>query len=64
MYYQAADCVSEDGSFVDDEQKLVKSLRVSCWLNSAACCLKLKDYQGAIELCSKVIVEREAARGV
>lgn len=56
--------MSEDGSFVDDEQKLVKSLRVSCWLNSAACCLKLKDYQGAIELCSKVIVEREAARGV
>ncbi|KDO81467.1 hypothetical protein CISIN_1g0137551mg, partial [Citrus sinensis] len=63
-YNKAADCVSEDGSFVDDEQKLVKSLRVSCWLNSAACCLKLKDYQGAIELCSKVIVEREAARGV
>lgn len=54
-YNKAADCVSEDGSFVDDEQKLVKSLRVSCWLNSAACCLKLKDYQGAIELCSKVL---------
>ncbi|KAL9450206.1 hypothetical protein AB3S75_012022 [Citrus x aurantiifolia] len=55
-YNKAADCVNEDGSFVDDEQKLVKSLRVSCWLNSAACCLKLKDYQGAIELCSKGIV--------
>ncbi|KAH9690005.1 peptidylprolyl isomerase [Citrus sinensis] len=54
-FIKAADCVSEDGSFVDDEQKLVKSLRVSCWLNSAACCLKLKDYQGAIELCSKVL---------
>lgn len=29
-YNKAADCVSEDGSFVDDEQKLVKTLRVSC----------------------------------
>ncbi|WOL03081.1 70 kDa peptidyl-prolyl isomerase-like isoform X1 [Canna indica] len=44
-----------DGTFEDDEEKIVKSLRVSCWLNSAACCLKLKDFQGAIRLCSQVL---------
>ncbi|GMN35880.1 hypothetical protein TIFTF001_005588 [Ficus carica] len=52
---KAADCVSEEVSFGDDELKLAKPLRVSCWLNGAACSLKLNDYQGAIELCSKVL---------
>ncbi|KAL1823273.1 hypothetical protein ACET3Z_010051 [Daucus carota] len=54
-YDKAATYVGEDGSFGDDSQKLVKSLRVSCWLNNAACCLRLNNYQGAIELCSKVL---------
>ncbi|KAK0576333.1 hypothetical protein LWI29_015602 [Acer saccharum] len=54
-YDKAADYVSEDGSFADDEQPLVKSLRVSCWLNGAACSLKLNDFQEAIKLCSKVL---------
>ncbi|OAY23052.1 hypothetical protein MANES_18G047900v8 [Manihot esculenta] len=54
-YDKAADYVVEEGSFGDDEQKLVKSLRVSCWLNGAACSLKLDDFQGAINLCSKVL---------
>ncbi|KAL5777574.1 hypothetical protein ACOSP7_010500 [Xanthoceras sorbifolium] len=54
-YDKAADYVSEDGSFGDDEQKLVKSLRVSCWLNGAACSLKLNDFQETIKLCSKVL---------
>uniref|UniRef100_A0A5B7C990 peptidylprolyl isomerase n=1 Tax=Davidia involucrata TaxID=16924 RepID=A0A5B7C990_DAVIN len=54
-YDKAADYVSDDGSFGDDAQKLVKALRVSCWLNGAACSLKLNDFQGAIKLCSKVL---------
>ncbi|GAU27351.1 hypothetical protein TSUD_05770 [Trifolium subterraneum] len=54
-YDKAADFVSEDGSFGDDEQKLAKSLRISCWLNGAACCLKLNDFPGAIKLCTQVL---------
>ncbi|XP_021889647.1 70 kDa peptidyl-prolyl isomerase-like isoform X2 [Carica papaya] len=54
-YDKAADYVSEDGSFGDDELKQVKALRVSCWLNGAACSLKLKDFREAIKLCSRVL---------
>ncbi|XP_024162746.1 peptidyl-prolyl cis-trans isomerase FKBP62 isoform X4 [Rosa chinensis] len=54
-YDKAADYVSEDVIFGDDELKLAKTLRVSCWLNGAACSLKLNDFQEAIKLCSKVL---------
>ncbi|EEF52262.1 70 kDa peptidyl-prolyl isomerase isoform X2 [Ricinus communis] len=54
-YDKAADYIVEEVSFDDDEQKLIKSLRVSCWLNGAACSLKLGDFQGTINLCSKVL---------
>ncbi|KVH87567.1 Chromo domain-containing protein [Cynara cardunculus var. scolymus] len=54
-YDKAVDYVSEEGLLGDDVQKLVKSLRVSCWLNGAACSLKLNDYQEAIKLCSKAV---------
>ncbi|XVF39783.1 hypothetical protein PTKIN_Ptkin01aG0060300 [Pterospermum kingtungense] len=54
-YDEAVDYVSEDQPFGDDENKLVKALRISCWLNGAACSLKLNDFQGAIKLCSKVL---------
>ena len=54
VFSQAADFVNEDGSFEDDEQKLAEQLRVSCWLNGAACSLKLHDFQGTIMLCSEV----------
>ncbi|GAB4852367.1 hypothetical protein Ancab_016559 [Ancistrocladus abbreviatus] len=54
-YDKAADYISEEGTFWDEEQKLAKALRVSCWLNGAACSLKLKDYKEAIKLCSKVL---------
>ncbi|CAL9107379.1 unnamed protein product [Musa textilis] len=54
-YDKAARYIDGDGTFEDNEEKLVKSLRISCWLNSAACCLKLKDFQGAIRLCSQVL---------
>ncbi|KAB1203961.1 Peptidyl-prolyl cis-trans isomerase FKBP62 [Morella rubra] len=54
-YDKAADYISDDEFFGDDEQKLAKQLQVSCWLNGAACSLKLNDFQGAIKLCSKVL---------
>lgn len=54
-YDKAVDYVSEDGPFGDDDQKLIKSLRVSCWLNGAACCLKLDDFEEAIKQCSMVL---------
>ncbi|XP_044475680.1 70 kDa peptidyl-prolyl isomerase [Mangifera indica] len=54
-YDRVADIVSEEGSFGDNDQKSVKLLRISCWLNGAACSLKLNDCQEAIKLCSKVL---------
>ncbi|XP_009613898.1 peptidyl-prolyl cis-trans isomerase FKBP62-like isoform X2 [Nicotiana tomentosiformis] len=54
-YEKAVDYINEDGTFEDDDQRLVKSLRVSCWLNGAACCLKQNDFQEAFKLCSKVL---------
>ncbi|GAV56604.1 FKBP_C domain-containing protein/TPR_1 domain-containing protein/TPR_11 domain-containing protein [Cephalotus follicularis] len=54
-YDKAADYVSEDGSFGDEEQKQAKALRLLCWLNGAACSLKLNDFLEAINLCSKVL---------
>ncbi|KAM0973335.1 hypothetical protein FF1_016692 [Malus domestica] len=54
-YDKAADYVSEDGNFGDDESKLARTLRMLCWLNGAACSLKLNDFQEAIKLCSKVL---------
>ncbi|GAA0154326.1 chaperone [Lithospermum erythrorhizon] len=54
-YEKAMGYISEDLSFAEDEQKLVKSLSVSCWLNCAACRLKLNNFQEAVKLCSKVL---------
>ncbi|MQL93463.1 hypothetical protein Taro_026118 [Colocasia esculenta] len=54
-YDKAIEYISDDESFEYDEQKMSKVLRVSCWLNSTACSLKLKDFQGATKLCSKVL---------
>ncbi|XP_077233863.1 70 kDa peptidyl-prolyl isomerase-like isoform X2 [Tasmannia lanceolata] len=54
-YDKATDYVNEDGQYEEDDLKLVKFLRVSCWLNNAACNLKLSDFQEAIKLCSKVL---------
>ncbi|OIT29292.1 PREDICTED: peptidyl-prolyl cis-trans isomerase FKBP62-like [Nicotiana attenuata] len=54
-YEKAVDYINEDGTFEDDDRRLVKSLRVSCWLNGAACCLKQNDFQEAIKHCSKVL---------
>lgn len=54
-YDKAADYVGKEGSFGDEEIKQVKALRVQCWLNGAACSLKLNQFKEAIQLCSKVL---------
>lgn len=54
-YDKAADYVSEEGPFGDEEMKLANALRVQCWLNGAACNLKLNNFKEAINLCSKVL---------
>lgn len=54
-YEKAIDFINEDEPFEDDDQKIVKSLRVSCWLNGAAACLKRNYFQEAIKQCSKVL---------
>ncbi|XP_031479364.1 peptidyl-prolyl cis-trans isomerase FKBP62-like isoform X1 [Nymphaea colorata] len=53
-YTKAADCLNE-GSFEDGEEKAAKTLKVSCWLNNAACSLKLNNFNDTIQLCSKVL---------
>ncbi|KAK6116021.1 hypothetical protein DH2020_008290 [Rehmannia glutinosa] len=52
---QAVDYVSQDGTYSDEDEKILKSLRVSGWLNGAACCLKLNNFGEAINLCSKIL---------
>ncbi|KAK4800621.1 hypothetical protein SAY86_021108 [Trapa natans] len=54
-YNKAADYVGEDNDFGDDDLKPVIALRVSCWLNGAACNIKLNSFKEAINLCSKVL---------
>lgn len=54
-YEKAVDCINEDELFENDDQKIVKSLRVSCWLNGAAAFLKRNYFQEAIKQCSKVL---------
>ncbi|KAL5706703.1 peptidylprolyl isomerase [Ranunculus cassubicifolius] len=54
-YDKAAAYIVDDGDFEGGDEKLTKSLRVSCWLNHAACSLKLNHFQDAINLCSKVL---------
>ncbi|XP_071710598.1 70 kDa peptidyl-prolyl isomerase-like isoform X3 [Rutidosis leptorrhynchoides] len=54
-YDKAVDYLNEEGQFGDDDKKVVKSLRVTCWLNGAACSLKLNDCKEAIKLCSMVL---------
>ncbi|TVU45247.1 hypothetical protein EJB05_04726, partial [Eragrostis curvula] len=54
-YSKALNYVNEDGHFEDGIEKSITNLRVFCWLNHAACCLKLKDFAQAISLCSKVL---------
>ncbi|KAL8162931.1 hypothetical protein V2J09_014420 [Rumex salicifolius] len=42
-------------SFTDEEKSLAKNLEASCYLNNAACKLKLEEYNEVSRLCSKVL---------
>ncbi|XP_047328107.1 peptidyl-prolyl cis-trans isomerase FKBP62-like [Impatiens glandulifera] len=54
-YEKAVEFIIEDGSLSGDDGNAMKTIRVSCWLNVAACNLKLKDFHQVISLCSKVL---------
>jgi FK506-binding protein 4/5 len=52
--FQAAKYIEFDHSFTDEEMCLAKSLRLSCYLNNAACKLKSGEFLEASRLCTKV----------
>ncbi|CAK7339867.1 unnamed protein product [Dovyalis caffra] len=54
-YEKAAKYIEFDHTFTDEEMYLAKGLRLSCYLNNAACKLKLGEYLEASRLCSKVL---------
>eukprot|EP00850_Spirogloea_muscicola_P008586 SM000046S16367 [mRNA] locus=s46:281774:287440:+ [translate_table: standard] len=54
-YSKAMKFVEYDSQFSDEEKKQSKALKLSCYLNDAACRLKLKDYNEAVKLCCKAV---------
>ncbi|KAF9611710.1 hypothetical protein IFM89_034893, partial [Coptis chinensis] len=54
-YEKAGKFIEYNTNFSEEENKKSKVLKVSCNLNNAACKLKLKDYEKAEKLCTKVI---------
>ncbi|XP_009764944.1 70 kDa peptidyl-prolyl isomerase isoform X3 [Nicotiana tabacum] len=55
MTRNALKFIQFDHSFNDNEKCQSNTLRFSCYLNNAACKLKIADHQEASKLCSKVI---------
>ncbi|KAK2631788.1 hypothetical protein EUGRSUZ_L02444 [Eucalyptus grandis] len=53
-YEKAEKYVQFDHCFTDEEKSSVNALRLSCYLNNAACKLRLGDYSGATKFCTKV----------
>ncbi|XP_042459415.1 70 kDa peptidyl-prolyl isomerase-like [Zingiber officinale] len=54
-YEKASKFIDYDNNFSEEEQKQSKALKAACNLNNAACKLKLKDYNEAVKLCTKVL---------
>ncbi|KAK6127204.1 hypothetical protein DH2020_039047 [Rehmannia glutinosa] len=54
-FIKASKYVEYNHSFSDDEKLQANSLRLSCYLNDAACKLKLGAYQEVSKLCTKVL---------
>ncbi|CAI9761199.1 unnamed protein product [Fraxinus pennsylvanica] len=52
---EASEYIEYNHSFSDEEKLQANSLRISCYLNNAACKLKLGDYLEASRLCTKVL---------
>ncbi|KAK6942125.1 FKBP-type peptidyl-prolyl cis-trans isomerase domain [Dillenia turbinata] len=47
--------VEFDHTFTDEDRSLANALKLSCYLNNAACKVKLGEYLDAVTLCSKVL---------
>jgi FK506-binding protein 4/5 len=54
-YEKAVKFIEYDTNFTDEEKSQAKALKVACNLNDAACKLKLKEYNEAQKLCTKVL---------
>ncbi|XP_069145780.1 peptidyl-prolyl cis-trans isomerase FKBP15-1 isoform X2 [Solanum lycopersicum] len=54
-YEKASKFIQFDHSFNNDEKFRANTLRLSCYLNNAACKLKMGEHQEVSKLCSKVI---------
>lgn len=54
-YEKAVKYIEYDSSFSEEEKKQAKTLKVASNLNNAACKLKLKEYNDAERLCTKVL---------
>ncbi|GAY43643.1 hypothetical protein CUMW_076070 [Citrus unshiu] len=54
-FTKAAKIIEFHHSFTDDEKHQANGLRLSCYLNNAACKLKLEDYSETSSLCTKVL---------
>jgi len=64
-YKKALGLVDSDYSMKDDEKENAKKLKLPCYLNLAACLLKLKDWKEVIENCNKALeMEPNNAKGL
>ncbi|XAR48782.1 Peptidylprolyl isomerase [Bertholletia excelsa] len=54
-YEKAVNFVEYDTTFSDEEKQQAKLLKLTSYLNNAACKLKLKDYKQVEKLCTKVL---------
>ncbi|XP_044494603.1 peptidyl-prolyl cis-trans isomerase FKBP62-like [Mangifera indica] len=54
-YEKGVKYIEFDSTFSEEEKKQAKTLKVACNLNDAACKLKLKEYNQAEKLCTKVL---------
>ncbi|XP_055809233.1 70 kDa peptidyl-prolyl isomerase-like [Solanum dulcamara] len=54
-YEKASKFIQFNHSFNNDDKCRANTLRLSCYLNNAACKLKMGEHQEASKLCSKVI---------
>lgn len=54
-YEKAVKFIDYDSSFTEEQKKEAKALKILCYLNDAACKLKLKEFKEAAKLCTKVL---------
>ncbi|XP_048137658.1 70 kDa peptidyl-prolyl isomerase-like isoform X2 [Rhodamnia argentea] len=54
-YEKAEKYIQFDHCFTDEEKRSANALRLSCYLNNAACKLRLGDYSGATKFCTKAL---------